>query len=157
MTIENKAINKELIDVNAQPISNYNEVFETDVVSKVIVLTSTNTYTLYLLNDRTTTTDMTNPNRADGKTVTVYTENYEDAPQTALDQIKQNAYNHNITFNYYDRLIPVGTPIAIKTKQSLIFDTYISAIKITQSKFIEYTCGNIRVKFIDKLLKERSR
>lgn len=157
ITIENKAINKELIDVNAQPISNYNEVFETDVVSKVIVLTSTNTYTLYLLNDRTTTTDMTNPNRADGKTVTVYTENYEDAPQTALDQIKQNAYNHNITFNYYDRLIPVGTPIAIKTKQSLIFDTYISAIKITQSKFIEYTCGNIRVKFIDKLLKERSR
>ena len=157
ITIENKAINKELIDVNAQPISNYNEVFETDVVSKVIVLTSTNTYTLYLLNDRTTTTDMTNPNRADGKTVTVYTENYEDAPQTALDQIKQNAYNHNITFNYYDRLIPVGTPIAIKTKQSLIFDTYISAIKITQSKFIEYTCGNIRVKFIGKLLKERSR
>ena len=157
ITIENKAINKELIDVNAQPISNYNEVFETDVVSKVVVLTSTNTYTLYLLNDRTTTTDMTNTNRADGKTVTVYTENYEDAPQTALDQIKQNAYNHNITFNYYDRLIPVGTPIAIKTKQSLIFDTYISAIKITQSKFIEYTCGNIRVKFIDKLLKERSR
>ena len=157
ITIENKAINKELIDVNAQPISNYNEVFETDIVSKVVVLTSTNTYTLYLLNDRTTTTDMTNPNRADGKTVTVYTENYEDAPQTALDQIKQNAYNHNITFNYYDRLIPVGTPIAIKTKQSLIFDTYISAIKITQSKFFEYTCGNIRVKFIDKLLKERSR
>lgn len=157
ITIENKAINKELIDVNAQPISNYNEVFETDVVSKVVVLTSTNTYTLYLLNDRTTTTDMANPNRADGKTVTVYTENYEDAPQIALDQIKQNAYNHNITFNYYDRLIPVGTPIAIKTKQSLIFDTYISAIKITQSKFIEYTCGNIRVKFIDKLLKERSR
>ena len=157
ITIENKAINKELIDVNAQPISNYNEVFETDVVSKVVVLTSTNTYTLYLLNDRTTTTDMANPNRADGKTVTVYTENYEDAPQTALDQIKQNAYNHNITFNYYDRLIPVGTPIAIKTKQSLIFDTYISAIKITQSKFFEYTCGNIRVKFIGKLLKERSR
>lgn len=157
ITIENKAINKELIDVNAQPISNYNEVFETDVVSKVVVLTSTNTYILYLLNDRTTTTDMANPNRADGKTVTVHTENYEDAPQTALDQIKQNAYNHNITFNYYDRLIPVGTPIAIKTKQSLIFDTYISAIKITQSKFIEYTCGNIRIKFIDKLLKERSR
>ena len=157
MTIENKAINKELIDVNAQPISNYNEVFETDVVSKVIVLTSTNTYTLYLLNDRTTTTDMTNPNRADGKTVTVYTENYEDAPQTALDQIKQNAYNHNITFNYYNRFIPVGTPIAIKTKESLIFDTYISAIRLTNSKFIEYTCGNIRIKFIDKLLKERNK
>lgn len=48
-----------------------------------------------------------------------------------------------------------GTPIAIKTKESLIFNTYISAIKITQNKFYEYTCGNIRINFIDKLLKER--
>ena len=71
--------------------------------------------------------------------------------------MKQNAYNHNITFNYYDRFIKIGTPIAIKTKESLIFDTYISAVKITKNKFYEYTCGNIRVKFIDKLLKERSK
>lgn len=154
ITIESKSFNKELIDVNAQPISNYSEVFETDVVSKAVVLTSTDTYILYLLNDRTTTTDMTNVNRAEGKTVTVYTENYEDAPQTALDTIKANSYNHNITFAYYNRFIRVGTPITIKTKESLIYDTYISAIKITQNKFVEYTCGNIRTKFIDKLKKE---
>ena len=164
ITIESKEINKELIDVKAQPISNYNEVFETDVVSKVVVLYNKvadaeqkGQYTLYLLNDRTTTTDKNNTNRADGRTVTVYTENYEDAEQMALDQMKQNSYNHNITFNYYNRFIKIGTPIAIKTKESLIFDTYISAVKITQNKFYEYTCGNIRVKFIDKLLKERSR
>lgn len=164
ITIESKEINKELIDVKAQPIANYNEVFETDVVSKVVVLYNKvadaeqkGQYTLYLLNDRTTTTDKNNTNRADGRTVTVYTENYEDAEQMALDQMKQNSYNHNITFNYYNRFIKIGTPIAIKTKESLIFDTYISAIKITQNKFIEYTCGNIRVKFIDKLLKERSK
>lgn len=155
MTIEVKSADKELIDVNAQPISNYTEVFETDVVSKVVVLTDTNTYTLYLLNDRTTTTDMNNENRAEGKIETVYTQNYEDAPQTALDTIKANSYNHNITFAYYNRFIQVGTPIAIKTKESLIYNTYISAIKITQNKFIEYTCGNIRINFIDKLLKER--
>ena len=155
MTIEVKSANKELIDVNAQPISNYTEVFETDVVSKVVVLTDTNTYTLYLLNDRTTTTDMNNENRAEGKIETVYTQNYEDAPQMALDTIKSNSYNHNITFAYYNRFIQVGTPIAIKTKESLIYNTYISAIKITQNKFIEYTCGNIRINFIDKLLKER--
>lgn len=155
ITIENKAFNKELIDINAQPISKYTEVFETDVVSKVVVLTSTNDYTLYLLNDRTTTTDMNDTNRADGRVETVYTENYEDARQMALDTIKTNSYNHNITFNYYNRFIKVGTPIAIKTKESLIFDTYISAVKITKSKFYEYTCGNIRIKFIDKLLKER--
>ena len=155
ITIESKSLNKELIDVNAQPIANYNEVFETDVVSKVVVLTSTDIYTLYLLSDRTTTTDMTNENRAEGKTETVYTEKYEDAEQTALDQIKSNSYNHKITFNYYDRIIKIGTPITIKTKESLIYDTYISAIRITQNKFIEYTCGNIRTEFIAKLLKER--
>lgn len=164
ISVESKEINKELIDIKAQPISNYSEVFETDVVSKVVVLYNKvadaeqkGQYTLYLLNDRTTTTDKNNTNRADGRTVTVYTENYEDAEQLALDQMKQNSYNHNITFNYYNRFIKIGTPIAIKTKESLIFDTYISAIKITQNKFIEYTCGNIRVKFIDKLLKERSK
>ena len=157
MTIEAKTMNKEIIDVNAQPISNYTEVFETDVVSKVIVLTDTSTYTLYLLNDRTTTTNKNDTNRAEGRTETVYTPEYEDAPQTALDTMKANAYNHNITFSYYNRFIQIGTPIAIKTKESIIYDTYISAIKITQNKFIEYTCGNIRINFIDKLLKERSK
>ena len=42
--IENKSLKKELIDVNGQAISNYTEVFETDVVSKVEVLTNTDTY-----------------------------------------------------------------------------------------------------------------
>lgn len=157
MTIEVKAIDKELIDIKAQAISNYSEVFETDVVSKVVVLTSTDTYTLYLLNDRTTTEDMTNEKRAEGRVETVYTEKYEDAPQKALDTMKANRYNHNITFNLYNRLLKIGTPIAIKTRESLIFDTYISAVKITRNKFIEYTCGNIRIKFIDKLLKERNK
>ena len=99
---------------------------------------------------------MNNTNRAAGKSVTVYTANYEDAQQMALDQMKSNSYNHNITFAYYNKFIKIGTPIAIKTKESLIYDTYISAIKITQNKFVEYTCGNIRINFIDKLLKERS-
>ena len=79
MTIEVKTTEKELIDVNAQPISNYSEVFETDVVSKVVVLTSTNTYTLYLLNDRTTTTNKDDPNRVSGKTQKIIVENEEDA------------------------------------------------------------------------------
>lgn len=153
--IENKSLNKELIDVNAQPISNYTEVFETDVVSKVEVLTNTATYYLYLLNDRTTTTDSTNQNRAEGRTERTFTSNFEDAEQKALDIMKSNTYNHNITFNYLDRIMKVGTPITIKTKESLIHDTYISSVKITQNRFVEYTCGNIRIKFIDKLLKER--
>lgn len=153
--IENKSLDKELIDVKAQAISNYTEVFETNIVSKVEVATDTQTYYLYLLNDRTTTTDATNENRAEGITERVYTANYDEAEQKALDTIQANRYNHNITFYMIDKYMKVGTPIAIKTKESTILDTYISAIKLTQKKLYEYTCGNMRVKFIDKLLKER--
>ncbi len=155
LEIDKKSQGKELIDIKAQAISNYTEVFETDVVSKVEVLTDTITYCLYLLNDRTTTTDASNKNRAEGKTERVYTQNIVDANQKALDTIQANKYNHMITFSMYEKMIKVGTPIAIKTKESVILDTYISAIKITPEKFIEYTCGNIRVRLIDKLLKER--
>lgn len=162
MSIELKEEEKELIDVNAQAISNYVEVFETDVVSKVIVKydkvageDQKGEYTLYLLNDRSTTTDVNNKNRAIGKVETVYTTNFEDAQQLALNTIKSNTYNHNITFSIYNKFLKIGTPIAIKTKESVILDTYISAIKISQNKFIEYTCGNIRINFIDKILKER--
>lgn len=156
ITIENKSIKKELIDTTAQAISNYSEVFETNIISKVTVITKEEgEYNLYLLTDRTTTTDMKNENRAKGKVETVYTEKMEDAPQKALDTMKSNSYNHNVTFKMLNKYMKVGTPIAIKTKNSVILDTYISALKITQEKFIEYTCGNIRIKFIDKILKER--
>lgn len=161
LTIENKTRSKEIIDTLAQSISNYNEVFETDVTAKVSVLydkvsgaSNPGVYTLYLLTDRTTTTDETDVNRAEGKITTIYTENYEDANQTALDEMKSNLYNHNITF-WYNKLIPVGTPIAIKTRKSLVYDSYISAIKITSKNFYEYQCGNIRINFINKLLKEK--
>lgn len=158
MTIAKKEGQKELINVNAQPISNYTEVFETKVIAKVVVKTKEEgRYILYLLNDRTTTTDMNNTNRAKGTTKRVYTEKMEDARQIALDVFKQNSYSHSVTFKMLDKYIKIGTPIAIKTKENVILDTYISAIKITKNKFIEYTCGNIRIKFIDKLLKERGK
>ena len=156
ISIEQKETKKELIDINAQAISNYTEVFEKSVVAKVTVLTKEEgEYNLYLLNDRTTTTDKTNENRADGKVKVVYTEKMEDANQKALDTMKANSYNHNITFEMLSKYIRIGTPIAIKTKKSIILDTYISAIKITQKSFVQYNCGNIRINFIDKLLKER--
>lgn len=155
INLEKKELKKELIDINAQAISNYIEVFTTDVVAKVIVLTSADTYTLYLKNDRTTTTNIADENRADGKTETIFVEKYEEANQKALDVIKSNSYNHNITFSLNDRYIKIGTPVIIKTKKSKIYDTYISSIKVTPGKFIEYMCGNIRTKFMDKLLKER--
>lgn len=158
ITIGKEESDKKLIDVNAQAISNYKEVFETKVIAKVVVKSNaTQRYILYLLNDRTTTEDSTDVNRAAGTTERVYTEKEADARQKALDTFKQNSYSHMISFNMLGDFIPIGTPIAIKTKESLIYDTYISAIKITQKKFYEYTCGNIRINFIDKLLKERNK
>ena len=96
---------QELIDTNAQSIQDYEEVFEVEVLGKVKVLTNTNTYTLYLKNDRTTTTDSSDPDLAYGKITTVFTENYDEAPQTALDEFKSNSYNHNISFKYNKYII----------------------------------------------------
>lgn len=162
MKIETYVNPKELIDTNAQNISNYTEVFETNVLAKVIVVYSkingqanAGTYTLFLKTDRTTTTNISDPNRAEGEITTIYTENYEEANQKALDSMKANEYNHNITFNY-DKYVKIGTPIAIKTKKSLIYNTYISQVKITPKGFYEYICGNIRINFIDKLKKEKT-
>ena len=156
LKIEHEEASQELIDTNAQSIQDYEEVFEVEVLGKVKVLTNTNTYTLYLKNDRTTTTDSSDPDLAYGKITTVFTEDYNEAPQTALDEFKSNSYNHNISFRY-NKYIPIGTPIAIKTKNQLILDTYISSVKITPKNFYEYQCGNIRIKFIEKLLKERNK
>ena len=154
ITIENKSEAAQIIDTQAMNVPEYSEVFQTDVTAKVVVLTATNTYTLFLKTDRTTTTDPTDVDRAEGKTVVEYTENYEDAEQTALNVMKGNSYNHNISF-LFDEFIPVGTPIAIKTKNQTIENTYISSLKVTPKSFYEYQCGNIRIKLIDKLLKEK--
>lgn len=163
MIIKCESADKQLIDTKAQSISNYQEVFETDVTAKVIVLYNKKNevenpgqFVLYLKTDRTTTTSMNDPDRAEGKITTVYTENYEDAMQTALDEMKANEYNHNISF-CFNEYIKIGTPIAIKTKDSLIFNSYISAVKITQSNIYEYQCGNIRINFLEKLMKERKK
>lgn len=159
INIKKENVKKGLIDVFAQNISNYTEIFETDIVSKVKVLTKEEgSYTLYLRVDRTTTTNMLDTERASGNTKIIYTENMEDAPQLALDVIKQNSYKHMVSFNCYDTYLKIGTPIALKTRKSIILDSYISSIKIIKSsKFIEYTCGTLRIKLLDKLLKERNR
>ena len=154
MVLENKTMDRQLI--NEEMMTDIQEVFETDITSKVVVVTNSGLYKLYLLNDRTTTTDSTDPNRAEGKTETIYTENMEDAEQSALNVIKQNSYNHNITFKSKLEL-DVGQPISIRTKSSVVFDTYISSKVITEENFKKYTCGNIRLTLIDKILKERNK
>lgn len=149
---KHKEVEPVLIDLNSFNSNNNEETFETDITTKVTVLTSSQSYTLYLANDRTTTQDKTK--RAEGKATATYTQNYKDAPSAAISALQQNAYNHNIKFNLYNRYIPLYTPVKIKTKNGNIYDSYISSISVTKNKYITYECGNIRTKFIDKLLKE---
>lgn len=154
----------QLIDTTIPDISNYVEKFETSVTAKVVVKTDTDVQTWYLLSDRTTTQNKSDVNRAIGKVETVYTEKSEDARQTALNKFKSNTYNHYISFkiNRNSKLFDVekmkiGTPLSVRTSNNIILDTYISAIRDDGSNFIEITCGNMRINFIDKILKERNK
>ena len=154
----------QLIDTTIPDISNYVEKFETSVTAKVVVKTDTDVQTWYLLSDRTTTQNKSDVNRAIGKVETVYTEKSEDARQTAVNKFKSNTYNHYISFkiNRNSKLFDVekmkiGTPLSVRTSNNIILDTYISAIRDDGSNFIEITCGNMRINFIDKILKERNK
>ena len=164
LTIYKQDAETQLIDTTISDISNYVEKFDTSVAAKVIVKTDTDIQTWYLLSDRTTTQNKDDINRARGKVEVEYTSKSEDARQTALDKFKSNTYNHYISFkiNRNSKLFDVekmkiGTPLNIRTNNNIILDTYVSAIKDNGNNFIEITCGNMRINFIDKILKERNK
>ena len=164
LTIYKQEAETELIDTTISDISNYVEKFETNIIAKVVVKTDTDVQKWYLLSDRTTTQNKDDTNRAEGKIETVYTEKSEDARQTALDTFKSNTYNHYISFdiNRNSQLfnvsnLKIGTPLNVRTSNNIILNTYISAIEDAGNNFISITCGNMRIKFIDKLLKERNK
>lgn len=164
LTIYKQEAETQLIDTTIPDISNYVEKFETNVIAKVVVKTDTDVQKWYLLSDRTTTQNKDDVNRASGDIETVYTSKSEDAKQTALDKFKSNTYNHYISFkiNRNSKLfdvsqLKIGTPLSVRTNNNIILDTYISAISDSGDNFISITCGNMRVEFIDKLLKERNK
>lgn len=167
MTIKNiENENVELIDCNVSDILNYSETFSTNIVAKVTVLSSDGSeYNLYLLNDRTTTEDGTNENRAVGDVVTKYEQEVANVRQAALQEIRSNSYKHLVEFTiandstlYNVKKWRIGRLIKIKTKQGEILDSYISALSIKKdSKFIDIKTGNIRVNFIDKLKQEKNK
>lgn len=154
--------NVQLIDTTIADISNYVEKFETNIIAKVVVKTNTDIQKWYLLSDRTTTQNKDDKNRAIGEIETLYTQKSEDAKQTALDKFKSNTYNHYISFKIYRysklfdvEKLKIGTPLSVRTNNNIILNTYISAINDKGDNFINITCGNMRIKFIDKILKER--
>ena len=164
LTIYKQENEVQLIDTTISDISNYVEKFETNIIAKVVVKTETDIQKWYLLSDRTTTEDKKNENRAVGDIETIYTSKSEDAKQTALNKFKSNTYNHYISFkiNRNSKLfnvekMKIGTPLSVRTNNNIILDKYISANKENGNNLVEITCGNMRVDFIDKLLKERNK
>lgn len=162
LTIYKQESEVQLIDTTISDISNYVEKFETSVIAKVVVKTNTDVQEWYLLSDRTVTQDKNDVNRALGNIETIYTEKTEDAKQTALDKFKSNTYNHHISFDInrnselFDvESLKIGTPINVRTNNNIILDTYVSAITDKGNNFINIICGNMRINFIDKILKER--
>lgn len=154
----------DLIDCNVSDITNYLETYETNVVAKVTVLTESKAeYNYYLLNDRTTTTDKNNQNRAVGDIQVTYESEAENVQETAMNIFKGNSYSHLIQFdiNINSKLYEVkswyaGKKIKIKNKDGKIIDSYISAItKKKDGNIWQIKTGNIRITLLDKLKKER--
>lgn len=156
--IENKLESALLIDTTLAEVTGYNKIYEVDPVTKVEVYVRENgsTYNLYLRTDRTTTTDKNDVNRLEGRIETISCDTLENAKTEALNVIKANTYKHLVEFNIAksSKLIDVkelhiGRPIKIKTTDS-IYDSYISAIVLSDENFVQYKTGNLRIDFTDK-------
>lgn len=163
--IENKSESTLLIDTTLAEVTGYNKIYEVDPVTKVEVYVRENgsTYNLYLRTDRTTTTDKNDVNRLEGRIETISCDTLENAQEEALNVIRANTYKHLVEFNIAksSKLIDVkelhiGRPIKIKTTDS-IYDSYISAIVLSDENFVQYKTGNLRIDFTDKQrLQQRS-
>ena len=147
-----------LIDATLPEVTNYNKIYEVDPVTKVeaYIRADSSTYCLYLTADRATTTDKDNPDRIFGRIETISCDTLENAKEEALNTIKANTYKHLVEFSIAktSKLIDVsklylGRRIKIKTEDS-IYDSYISAITITDENFVSFKTGNLRIDFTDK-------
>lgn len=147
-----------LVDTTLAEVTGYNKVYEVDPVTKVqaYIRENNSIYNLYLKSDRSTTTDKNDPNRLPGRIETISCDTLDNAREEALNVIKANTYKHLVEFKIAksSKLIDVsdlyiGRPIKIKTEDS-IYDSYISAIELSDENFVSYKTGNLRIDFTDK-------
>lgn len=159
-------VEEELIDTDVSDITDYNETFATNVIAKVTVICADGSeHNYFLLNDRTTTTDMNNENRALGDIEVIYEELAENAKQSAMNKFRSNSYSHLIEFKinsdstlYNVKDWHIGQKIKLKNKSGDIIDTYISAITKTKgSQMWNIKTGKIRINLLDKLKQEKLR
>ena len=155
-------LSQKMIDTTLPEVTNYNKIKEEDITAKVTVYirATGNEYNLYLKNDRTTTTNINDPNRIFGRVEVISVETAEEALDEALNIMKGNRYQHLVEFNIYkdSKLMDIsdliiGRPILIKTDDD-IYESYISAINIDNSNFVGFKSGNLRSTLTDKLRKK---
>lgn len=149
----------QLIDTTLPEVTNYNKIHEDDVTAKVTVLIreDNSEYNLYLKTDRTTTTNKDDENRASGKIEVISVDTADLAATEALNVIKGNTYKHLVEFKIAKTSktmditqFHIGRPIRIKTKDD-IYDSYISAITLTDENFVYFKSGSLRETLLDKL------
>ena len=157
--IENKQETTKLIDTTLPEVTDYNKVYEEDVTAKVTAYIRENNteYNLYLKTDRTTTTNKDDPDRASGKIEVISVETADKAPEEALNVMKGNNYKHLVEFKIAKTSklmditeLHIGRPIRIKTDDD-IYDSYISAITLSDENFVCFKSGRLRITLLDKL------
>ena len=157
--IENKQETTKLIDTTLPEVTDYNKVYEEDVTAKVTAYIRENNteYNLYLKTDRTTTTNKNDPDRASGKIEVISVETADNAPEEALNVMKGNNYKHLVEFKIAKTSklmditeLHIGRPIRIKTEDD-IYDSYISAITLSDENFVYFKSGSLRITLLDKL------
>lgn len=162
--IENKQETTELIDTTLPEVADYNKIYEEDVTAKVQVYIREDgsEYNLYLKTDRTTTTNKDDPDRASGKIEVISVETADRAAEEALNVMKGNNYKHLVEFKIAktSKLMDItklyiGRPIRIKTDDD-IYDSYISAITLSDENFVYFKSGRLRITLLDKLKKSNN-
>jgi len=152
----------EMIDTTLPEIVDYNKIKEEEITAKVQVYIRENgsEYNLYLKTDRTTTENKDDPNRASGKIEVISVDTADRAREEALNIMKGNRYKHLVEFKIAktSKLMDItklyiGRAVRIKTEDD-IYDSYISAITLTDENFVYFKSGSLRINFLDKLQKK---
>lgn len=148
------------IDVLLTDISNYNETYSVDALTKLCVSWNSSSYTYYLLANRNITTDGTNPNRAIGRTksMVIEADTYNEMYQAVVDEFSKNNYTHKIQFalymdsNLYDyRDFYIGRNTEIKTKSGVRSSLVTAHGVASNSRFASITFGKLKVTLIEKI------
>lgn len=144
-----------IIDLNSLNKSTITENYSSTILACVTALgPESQNLTYFLKNDRTITEDGNTEEVLFGKKTCIYVEDFTTARQEILNQFKSNRYDHYFSFRTTDNY-SLGEKIMLKTLKGENVETYISGKKYISDNLKEYKTGSLRVKFLDKFLKEK--